>query len=124
MIVTLHKLVTDGEAADLPERSFVNLYTKNNISFNKGCILFKHQIHNAIKTVQVSAKSVPHKTYEEVVIEYLVEFSHQMPNNISFAALGGQHPTEFEWTLEIEPFSSFSFAVMRNNIFQLCLQDK
>jgi hypothetical protein len=47
-----------------------------------------------------------------------------MPNNISFAALGGQHPTEFEWTLEIEPFSSFSFAVMRNNIFQLCLQDK
>ncbi len=77
MIVTLQKIVCDGQASDLPESSFVNLYTKNNISFNKGCILFKHNIQNRIKTqLQLSSKSVPHKVQEEVVIEYIVEFSH------------------------------------------------
>jgi len=39
-------------------------------------------------------------------------------------ALGGKNPEILEWTLEIEPFSTFSYAVMRNNIFALCVDEK
>ena len=28
------------------------------------------------------------------------------------------------WTLELEPFSTFTYSVMRNNIFALCVDDK
>ena len=50
-------------------------------------------------------------------IEYLVEFSNLMPNNLSPTALGGTKPQDLVWTLELEPFSTFSYSVMRNNIF-------
>ena len=46
-----------------------------------------------------------------------------MPNNISATALGGHDPRSFVWTLEVEPFSTFSYSVMRNNIFQLCVHE-
>ena len=43
-----------------------------------------------------------------------------MPDNISTVALGNKDATELVWTLELEPFSTFSYSVMRNNIFSLC----
>lgn len=56
------------------------------------------------------------KNFTEYV-EYTVEFSHLMPNNFSTDALGGKDPMDLNWYLEVEPFSSFSYSVMRNNIF-------
>lgn len=53
-----------------------------------------------------------HKIYE-YIIEYLVEFENSMINNISSVALGGQNADEFDWTLEVESFSSFSYTIMR-----------
>jgi len=47
-----------------------------------------------------------------------------MINNISQVALGGVRAEEFSWTLEIESFSSFSYTMMRQNIFSLCIDDK
>ena len=32
-------------------------------------------------------------------------------------------PQAFTWTLELEPFSTFSYSVMRNNIFSICVDD-
>lgn len=47
-----------------------------------------------------------------------------MPNNLYKLALGGQDARDLIWTLELEPFSTFSYSVMRNNIFSLCeIQD-
>ena len=46
-----------------------------------------------------------------------------MPNNLSQIALGGHKPSDFSWTLELEPFSTFSYSVMRNNIFQICVDE-
>ena len=43
-----------------------------------------------------------------------------MPQNLSKIALGGVDAKDFLWTLELEPFSTFSYSVMRNNIFSLC----
>jgi len=43
-----------------------------------------------------------------------------MPQNLAKIALGGQDAKDFMWTLELEPFSTFSYSVMRNNIFSLC----
>lgn len=47
-----------------------------------------------------------------------------MPSNLSKDALGGRDPFSLEWTLEIEPFSTFSYSIMRNNILKLSLSDK
>jgi len=44
-----------------------------------------------------------------------------MPTNLSPTALGGTKAQELIWTLELEPFSTFSYSVMRNNIFSLCI---
>lgn len=43
-----------------------------------------------------------------------------MPANLSKVALGGIDAKELIWTLELEPFSTFSYSVMRQNIFSLC----
>jgi hypothetical protein len=42
-------------------------------------------------------------------IEYLAEFSNISKKNLSKDSLGGKDPKDFEWTLEIEPFSTFSY---------------
>jgi len=42
-------------------------------------------------------------------VEYIVEFAHVMPSNMSQEALGGKDPKQLEWCLELEPFSTFSF---------------
>ena len=44
-----------------------------------------------------------------------------MPENLSELALGGHDARDLVWTLELEPFSTFSYSVMRNNIFSLCI---
>ena len=46
-----------------------------------------------------------------------------MPENMDKTALGGKSPLELLWTLELEPFSTFTYSVMRNNIFALCVDD-
>jgi hypothetical protein len=53
--------------------------------------------------------------------EYQVEFHNIMPSNLSQKALGGRDPYELDWVLELEPFSTFSFSIMRNNIFQISI---
>ena len=54
------------------------------------------------------------------MLEFIVEFVHLMPQNFSESAFGGHQPSEFSWTIEKEPFSTFGYSLMRNNVFSLC----
>lgn len=152
LIVVLQKLIYDTKTSELGERTFVNLLTENNISFGKGFIVVRHyyfkEINIGEKTngneqaiddlldIQPVKDVVAHKkeffstkskelqrNYQQH-IEYVVEFQHLMPNNLSSLALGGRDPKNLAWTLELEPFSTFSYSVMRNNIFTLCVKDE
>ena len=44
--------------------------------------------------------------------------------NLRAVALGGESPQSLYWTLEVEPFSTFSYSLMRTNILDLCIDDK
>ncbi len=50
------------------------------------------------------------------MIEYTIEFSRTMHHNFSEVALG-KSAHALMWTLEIEPFSAYSYNIMRNNLF-------
>ena len=41
------------------------------------------------------------------------------PQNLTDLALGS-NVSAFVWTIESEPFSTFSYSIMRNNVFSLC----
>ena len=51
VIVTLQKPIHDTKTSELAERTFVNLYTKNNISFGKGFIVFRQYYYKPIDTL-------------------------------------------------------------------------
>lgn len=161
VIVTLQKPILDTKTSELGERTFVNLYTHNNISFGKGFIISRQYYFKpidskdldvcdepdqpkpeddnepvastAIRQAQVDKAKLANGTYKtkskelqknfQQFIEYLVEFTSLMPNNLSPTALGGTKAQDLIWTLELEPFSTFSYSVMRNNIFSLCIMD-
>ena len=57
---------------------------------------------------------------ETCYLEYLVEFAKTDVCNMSTEALGGLHFESLFWILEVEPFSAFSYSVMRSNIYNLC----
>ena len=50
-IVTLQKAIYDTKTSELGERTFVNLYTKNNISFGKGFIVFRQYYYKPIDSL-------------------------------------------------------------------------
>ena len=47
-VVTLQKPIHDTKTSELAERTFVNLYTKNNISFGKGFIVMRQYYYKEI----------------------------------------------------------------------------
>lgn len=94
---------------ELSERQFVNLKTIDNISYNKGFILTRAFIK---------------KPDDTEAVEYVVEFNHIMPSNLSQIALGGRDPKTLQWSIELEPFSTFSYGIMRNNIMQVSINTK
>ena len=49
VIVTLQKPIQDTKTNELAERTFVNLYTQNNISFGKGFITVRGYFFKEIK---------------------------------------------------------------------------
>ena len=146
-------MIPETKTSELAERTFVNLYTENNITFGKGSIIVRNYYlreipatspdisnfdlnieghKNQVKTdgvltktditKQKSKEQQPHKFQQ--IIEYIVEFSSLMPENIDQNALGGKSPKELLWTVELEPFSTFTYSVMRNNILALCVDEK
>ena len=50
--VTLQKPIQDTKTSELAERTFVNLYTKNNISFGKGFIVLRQYYYKEIQRPQ------------------------------------------------------------------------
>ena len=46
--MTLQKPIQDTKTSELGERTFVNLYTQNNISFGKGFIITRQYYYKAI----------------------------------------------------------------------------
>jgi hypothetical protein len=121
VIVTLQKPIHDTKTSELGERTFVNLYTHNNISFGKGFIISRQYYYKPIESkdlevceeadgVKVEEDNEPvattairqaqidkikkanndyrtkskelQKNFQQY-IEYLVEFTSLMPNNLS-----------------------------------------
>ena len=70
-IVVLQKETSeDLKPSELTDRTFVNLITTNNISFNKGCIIVKNMYTRVIEPLQKFQKlstgarnSIQHKDY-------------------------------------------------------------
>jgi hypothetical protein len=91
---------------ELGERQFVNLRSVDNISFNKGFII---------------SRVFPEETE---TVEYKVEFNNTMPTNFTQLALGGRDPLSLMWQIELEPYSTFSYGIMRNNIMQVSINPK
>jgi len=58
------------------------------------------------------------------VLAYTLEFNHHPLRNLTPLALGGRDPKELDWSIEVEPFSNFSFQMMRSNILSLCTDDQ
>ncbi len=55
---------------------------------------------------------------------YKLEFSHLMPNNLSYDSLGNLDPkSDLLWNIETEALSSFSYSLMRSNILALCVEE-
>ena len=50
VVVTLQKPILDTKTSELGERTFVNLYTRNNISFGKGFIISRQYYFKPITT--------------------------------------------------------------------------
>ena len=51
-VVTLQKPIHDTKTSELAERTFVNLFTKNNISFGKGFIVLRQYYYKEIDRPQ------------------------------------------------------------------------
>ena len=58
------------------------------------------------------------------MVQYVVEFNHMIIANVSKEAFGGRDPKDLSWTLQVEPFSSFGYQIMRNNIFAICTEER
>ena len=121
--VVLQKTIDDS-TCEFSERTFVNLSTENNINFTKGCIVQRTYItqavspHSTPRKVQRTDKIARVQLEQTIrLIEYVVEFATACPKNFTVVALGGKSPEEFSWSLELEQFSTFSYSVMRQNVF-------
>lgn len=57
-------------------------------------------------------------------VRYVVDFNNFPVNNITQLSLGGRDPLKLGWTLDVEPFSQFSYAMMRQNVLSLCTDDR
>ena len=149
VIVTLEKQ-TDQKTS-LNERAFVNLKTVNNISFSKGFVALRHFIHKVPSSEPAKDEKFPPSKVQEVIavlneeaeklketyekaseeekesykkhLVYVVEWNHLMASNISTTALGDETPQSYDWKLEVEPFSTFSYSLMRTNILDICIED-
>ena len=59
VVVTLQKPIHDTKTSELGERTFVNLYTKNNISFGKGFIVLRQYYYKAINSNPKAGQEAP-----------------------------------------------------------------
>jgi len=58
--VVLQKPIHDTKTSELAERTFVNLYTENNITFGKGFIVVRHYYFKELNGERTLAAEVPH----------------------------------------------------------------
>jgi len=63
VIVVLQKVISETKTSELAERTFVNLYTDNNISFGKGFIVARHYYLRELK--ESSQQETCTATYEQ-----------------------------------------------------------
>ena len=115
----------EHQTKELDEQAYV--FLKPNVTsvvFTRGLITKK----NYWVTVQNrrSRKSdLPNLTdFDSAVLEYVIEFNNQAYYNILPEALGNREWSELKWEIQKEPFSNYSFSVMRNSIFQLWVDSK
>ena len=96
--------------------------TTKQISFGKGTVISKKYFTKSKSKLEIEQN--PSEPTPVNFVEFIIQFNHIMPVNLSKAALGGVDPQDFSWTIEVEPFSQFSYNIMRTNILEVCLNPK
>ena len=96
----------------------INMSALENIS-NSECIIESDDLSSG----DLVSKMKDFSKYFKHYTRYVVDFNHVAKPNISQLALGGRDPYNLDWVLEIEPFSQFSYAMMRQNILSLCIEE-
>jgi hypothetical protein len=114
----MKKVYQHMQALSNPSSDSVNLSGIENIT-NSEINVESDELSNGDLVNKIKDFSKYFKSYTR----YVVEFSHVAKSNITKLALGGRDPYQLEWILEIEPFSQFSYAMMRQNILSLCIED-
>lgn len=56
VIVVLQKVIPETKTSELAERTFVNLYTENNITYGKGSIIVRNYY---LREIPATASEVP-----------------------------------------------------------------
>lgn len=106
------------QAISNPSSDSINMSALENIS-NSEMIVESDDL----STGDLVSKMKDFSKYFKHFTKYVVDFNHVAKPNISQLALGGRDPYLLDWVLEIEPFSQFSYAMMRQNILSLCIED-
>jgi ABC-type multidrug transport system fused ATPase/permease subunit len=123
----IHEILDGVEhtVKELDEQAYIVLRPKvTSVVFTRGLVTKKNYwINSNGKTKRVS--DLPALTeFKSGVVEYIVEFNNEEYYNILPEALGGNEWEEIEWEIKKEPFSNYSFSVMRSSIFRLVDEDR
>lgn len=115
----MRKVYQQMQAISNQSSESINLSALENIS-NSECMVESDDL----STGDLVSKMKDFSKYFKHYTRYVVDFNHVAKPNISLLALGGRDPYQLDWVLEIEPFSQFSYAMMRQNILSLCIEDQ
>ena len=105
---------------ELEEQAYVILRpNETSVVFTRGIITKKNYWIDTDKKRKRHAELPPLDQFETGALEYILEFSNEEYYNILPDALGGRKWEEIKWEVQKEPFSNYSYSVMRSSVFQL-----
>ena len=112
---------SEHQIKELDEQAYVFLKPNlTSVVFTRG-IITKKNYWITVENKRTRKSDLPDlKEFDSAFLEYIIEFNNQAYYNILSDALGENNWNDLKWEIQKEPFSNYSFSVMRNSIFQLC----
>jgi len=105
---------------ELDEQAYVVLRPNvTSVVFTRGLVTKKNYWINAAEKKTRLSDLPALNEFEKATLQYIVEFKNEVYYNILPDALGTHKWEDLSWELQKEPFSNYSFSVMRTNIFQI-----
>ena len=113
----------EHSAKELDEQAYVILRpSETSVVFTRGIVIMKNYFIQRKEDTQERKKVSEFPEFSEFhsgIVEYVVEFKNEEYYNILSPALGGRKWSELRWEIQKEPFSNYSYSVMRSSVFQL-----